>query len=281
SPDGDYLVWTVTWPKLGAQVWSVADSRAQILEFNAANGRPTILGFVSAETFVVRWDHGTDAGLELWSVKTAARVGRGIVFSNIIHESSPGNRAISHSGRLYAFAGRYQRGTHLFVYDLMTSKLVRRIEIKALSPQWAVRPTGIAFSPDDTKVAALFEQQGNGLLASWRVADGKPTGEQVFPAGVLPTPPAPQGHLSNATSRALAWLGEGTAWLVYGQRAYDEDTGRLLGETGVPAAVDQRVLDGTTVQLETARPDGSRALMVLDVNKDKITPKPNNSAAGG
>jgi hypothetical protein len=253
-----------------------------MLDFKEVNGRPTLLGFISADTLLVRWDKGMDAGLELWNVKTASPVGRGIVFTNISHDPSPGNRAISNNGKLYAFAGRIQRDAFLFVYDLTAGVQRRRIPIKSIGPGIAVQPSGIAFSGDDTKVAVLFEQQGNGLLTSWRVADGRQAVEHVFPAGVLPPQPPGGVRLRGEPVRALEWIGDGTAWLVYGQRAYDEETARLIGETAVPAAVDQRVIDdGTTVLIESARDGGSTTLYRLDLDKAKLTPKRNAAAGAG
>ncbi|MGH7215462.1 MAG: hypothetical protein ACREIT_11920, partial [Tepidisphaeraceae bacterium] len=228
SPNGDHLVRIVNWPRLSAQVWSFEAARvSRNIELDEKFGSPELVDFVGEDEFAIHWERGPTHGLEMWNARTFQR-GKQVAVTAF--DNSPGNLAISPEGRFIAMAAKGAGEAQLQIYDRVTTKALKRLPVISLDRRWPVRPSGLEFSPDGSKIAALFEQNNNGLIVCWKIADGRIVAEHIYPAGVLPDGGgAPQhgndggggevmiGNRNVATfvghsGRAFEWLSSGDAW---------------------------------------------------------------------
>lgn len=262
SADGAWTMRIVTFPRLAVEVWSNADgvvSKLITLPPDHVGAKPTLLGFLSEDHFLIRWqnDRGFDAaGLEVWDIKTG-KPARPILLPSHLH--TPGNWSVSPDGKFYATV---IRGTdkppankpQLEVFALAGGASQRMI-ITEMDPQYATDPAAIAFSPDNKKVAVMFEHDGNVAVYSWRLWDRKLTGPHLFPDGTLPAAPAEksapadvapaQTDISSRQVRQFAWLSNNTDWLIRGDAVVDSESGRVIGQLGAKGAIDEWISGNT------------------------------------
>jgi len=227
---------------------------------------------------VIFWDRSGEQALEVWDAKT----GGGRRPTPIIaHERTPGNLAISPDGRFLAVVARgpvppkNEMLGQLYLYDMTPpmNRVPRRLPIVNLDPRWPVRPSGVSFSPDGTKIGVLFEQDNNALLLCWDLSDSnKLIAEHTYPGGLLPSKDLPHAAEGGRifTSGAIDWLSDGKTWLVYGTGLFDVATGRLVGQLGVRGSIAQRVI-GDEVHLISDAGGGERQLTVVKLDLAKLS----------
>ena len=288
SPNGDYLVRVVAWPGLAAQVWSFRSNQVlRNIDWRGRNETPRLLGFVSNDVFLVQWA-GEDRSSSLEQWEAGAGSPRSPLTKKLpLYDRSGVSMALSPNGMHLAVATKSADADGavagvVFVYQLDAPQETpsRALPIAALDPKWPVKPTGMVFSPDSSKLAVLFEQNDNALLLCWRMADNRQIAEYVYPASPIPDP------ASRAFSTTvLDWLGD-DAWLLCGQVVIDAVANQNLGTLDLrvndlrqdrPSLVSQRVIDAQTCELVYDAGGGKRQLAVL---KLKVTPpqEPRRSA---
>ncbi|MGA2496719.1 MAG: MJ0042-type zinc finger domain-containing protein [Tepidisphaeraceae bacterium] len=276
SPNGDYLVRIVTWPRLAAQVWSFTSNQVlRNIDWRGRNETPSLLGFISNDAFIVQWA-GEDRSwsLEQWEAGSGSIRGQ-LTKTLPLYDRSGVSMALSPNGMHLAVATRSAdadgavAGVILeYQLDLPQETPTRTLPISALDPKWPVKPTGMAFSPDSSKIAVLFEQNDNALLLCWRLADSRQIAEYVYPASPI-SDPASRAF----TATVLDWLG-GDAWLLCGQVLIDAAANQNLGTLDLrvndlrqdrPSVFAQRVVDAQTCELVYDAGAGKRQLAVLKV----------------
>ncbi len=274
-PDMDLTARLVRWPTTAAQVWSFSRKNVLVqLDLNAAakpaGAEPLLLGFVGPDKLLVRWEAGNLLGAEIWDIKTSRSV-RAFDLAN--YDDEPGNLAISPDGKYLAVATR-RRDAEILLYDLTQPRQPRSILITDLDSRWPVRAAGMAFSPDGSKIAILFERDGNGLLLVYAVAGGKRLTHQIYPAGLLPENlrggnPALRADGTVASSPRdelplLSWVDDAHLMLG-GRQLLDATSGKSVGRIDLPDAVGQRMLDGKRCLILRATGEGNRRLLLLQL----------------
>jgi len=266
SPAGDHLVRIVQWPQLAAQVWSFEERKVvRSIELNDGNlGASELIGFIDAERFVVLWRNGSTVGFQILNSKASTVKPRGFGVANF--EPSAGNPTLSPDGRYVVLAARSEGEVQLQIYDLTSFKAIKRLRISAFRGRWPVRPSGIAFSPDGSHVAVLFQQDENALVISWKFPSGQPVAEHNYPAGELPeqTGPLPRG-------RVFDYLAGNNALLIYGQSVLDAAQGGKIADLTVEGGRVQRIIGGETLHVVTSPEDSDlRHLTVLKLKPDRL-----------
>jgi hypothetical protein len=150
------------------------------------------------------------------------------------------------------------------LYTVGAQRASRQLPIKLLDAQWGVKPSGLAFSPDGSMLSAMFEQQGNALICTWRIPFGKEVPPLLYPAGALSdAPPAATGDL-------FGWIPGSAAWLVHGADIVDIASGRVIGQTGLRAAASQHLCPAGDVQIVQTDPAGQTRLMQVMLDAGRL-----------
>ena len=216
SADGQRLLRVASFPKLSVKAVAVADGRELAsVDLNEKLGTPTVLGILAADRVLVRWEKFGKYGSEIVDLKLR-RVVRQIDLPE--HDPSAGNEGVSADGRYFATTARGKiRGelvNQLVLHSTFEGGVPRRFAIEALGGRPTIKTAGIAFSPDGTKVAALFTEAGNAVVVAWSVKTGKPLTKDgvVVPGNVAPLAPlaAPQrfgqvGGVGLVAMRGCRW----------------------------------------------------------------------------
>jgi hypothetical protein len=263
NPAGTLLARTVNFPKLEVRVWSVKEEKdTRTIALNERLGTPSLAGFLDAERLAVRWTQRGLEGLEIWNV-ASGRMLRQIPLQP--YERSANNGVFSADGRSYAFTTakipprppRF-KGASLEFYDTVSSVNWRRPhEITEVAAEDVDAPSGMAFSPDGKRFAALYVKQGLGVIVIWRVSDGRSLGS--YEVGVAPDA-APAGRA--AAGPGLAWVHNGAALLVEGNTLVDAGSGKTLGLLNAPPSTGQRAL-ANDVLAYTYQQDGNARVAVV------------------
>ncbi len=276
SPNGDYLVRIVTWPRLAAQVWSFRSNQVlRNIDWRRRAETPKLVGFINNDVFVVQWA-GEDRSLSMEQWEAGAGNLRAELTKKLpLYDRGGASTALSPNGIHLAVAtktadadGALTGAVFIYQLDVPQDMPSRMLPITALDPKWPVKPTGMAFSPDSSKIAILFEQNDNALLLCWRLADNRQIAEYVYPASPISDP------VSRAyTATVLDWLGE-TTWLLCGQVIIDAAFNQNLGTLDLhvndlrqdrPNLFAQRRVDAQTFELIYDAGAGKRQLAVLKV----------------
>jgi hypothetical protein len=282
SPDGKLLVRLTSWPKLTAVVHSFEKKQdVAKIDLLEANGRPTLVGFATPERFIVRWTQGFKHGIEVFEALKTGKP-KGIVMPEQFQPSA-GNEAVSPDGRLFAVTARVpdrvaatrrpprggpmgQERLVLLVYELFGKPDPRRFPVAGLDPDFRVQAAGIAFSPDNQRVAALFENNRKGFITSWRLRDGKVVSEPVVP-GEVEVPTGPNFN----RQRVLDWVAGGRAWLVSGNVLLNADTGAGIGRLAADNKVrGQAVTTDFTVHLPHGDLSGIDGVLAVTLDPSKF-----------
>ena len=242
SSDGKLIGRLVSFPKLRASVWSVEkNADVQNFDLNEAFGQPALVGFLGSDRLAVRWEKGAQHGIEVYNLKVGQR-GRQIELADTM--PGPGGEAISPDGRLYAVLGRFKGNTQLQIYDTVTGGQPRRFAAPSLNNRLELQPAGVAFSPDRSRVAALFEQGGRAVVIVWAMINGKVSGELVVPGQIQPPLDSRARKL-----RSLDWVAGGKALVVGGSVVMSADTGSLVTTLDTGKVKGQAVTGDLTIHL--------------------------------
>jgi len=263
SPDGEHLARIATFPRLSAQIWSFKENRvSHILNLDTKLGSPELIGFAGDKRLLIRWSQ------DALEVVDVTGPGRSKQINTPEFERRGNTLTVNQDGTLVAIATKVDNQPMLLVYNLENGSIVGRSKINALDPRWPVTPTGMSFSPDSSKIALLFEQQGNGLLVCYKTSGGgdKAIAEHVYPAGPLP------GHdIQKFTGSALAWMPDGKGWLLYGQGVFDMTTGQMVADLAMPCVQTSRVMPPDIIEVVGEQPSNNAqkqiTLLRLDMQK--------------
>jgi len=136
--------------------------------------------------------------------------------------------------------------------------------VRGLSEKFTVEPTGIAFSQDSTRLAAMFASQGEAYVVAWS-RDGSVITDQVCP-GVAP----PQQDSSDPCGgHVFDWVGN-NAWLVGGQSLVDPLSGKIIANLASSSVKAQRCVDHDTWQFEYPTGQGKDRLAVVQLDQIKL-----------
>jgi hypothetical protein len=271
SPDGQYLIFTASFPRPMFQIWSFKEQAVIGHSPMTDNSTmPQLVGFVDNAHFL------TLCQIRGFNELQARDVKNGIVVHQIrlpAYERSPGNGQISPDGKEFALATRVRQNgalqAALLVYDpLHAASPSRTRTIKGFSERWPVAPAGIAFTPDSSRVAIMFARPGEAYVIAWERAsrDGNPIAEQ-FCAGVAP--PQQQDLANPCSGRLFDWVGN-NAWLIGGSSLVDTRTGKLMANLASSPAKGQHCLNGTAWHMEYASDQTHDRLAVVQMDPDKL-----------
>jgi hypothetical protein len=270
SGDGKSIARIVSFPRLKAAVWSVEkNADVQSFDLNDAFGQPSLVGFLAADRLAVRWEKGSQHGIEVYNLKAGQR-GRQIELADII--PGAGSEAVSPDGRLYAVLARFKGAMQLQVYDTVTGGQPRRFLAPGLNNQLGLQPSGVAFSPDRSRVAALFEQGGRAVVVVWQMINGKVSGEHVVPGQIEPPTDGRSRRM-----RALDWVG-GKALLVCGTVVMNADTGALVTTLDAGKVKGQAVTGAATVHLAHGSERNIEGVTAVTLDETKLPATGGNGA---
>lgn len=172
--------------------------------------------------------------------------------------------AVSADGNRFAIAEREAERTFITVRSL-TDATSPPMLFPASEPQQRGRQdcTGIAFSPDGTKIAALMEQKTDGLIHSWLIA-----GERPLADGACKVPSADE-MLGQLKGRAFDWVTDGK-WLVHGRSMVDAGTGTVFGTLTDQVVTAQQMADDHTAYLNYLGGDGHPHIAVIKFNPSAL-----------
>jgi prepilin-type processing-associated H-X9-DG protein len=290
SPDGKAVVRLESFPNLRAVVHSLESKSDQTaIDLDDRFGEPTLVGFLSNDRFVVRWQKMGNFGVEVWDAKSGRR-GRQTDLFQVQPQPSPGSEALSPDGRTYAIvdennvagsrppprgaAPMGQRQLQVVLYDVVAGGQPRRFQVPQLNAM-GVQPAGLAFSPDRTRLAALFvDAQGRAVVMQWNMANGKSLPEHVVPEK-LDVPRAGFGR-----ARALDWVAGGRGLLVAGRTLMNPESGAVLATLDAGKVLGQAVTNETTVHLGYGDMVRLQGVAVVPLDESKLPAKPAATTPG-
>jgi hypothetical protein len=222
-------------PRLAVQVWSFGAKRLQRqIDLEAGDDRPRLIGFSTPEQLIVQYNKNGQMLLQVWNVKAPARQRP---FPVTDFNPDPNRYAISPDGTAIAMILQGNSGADLESYSLPAGRPIKQKPIDELTWNNNVVITGLAFTPDSDRIAAVFaDGQGAGFFVEWPAAGrgGKAVFKHFLPVGVNLPPPVAGLGWPTFEGRAFHWLDKGHAWLLHGNSVFDTDSGALLGSLGLP-----------------------------------------------
>ncbi|HEY7088999.1 MAG TPA: hypothetical protein VH518_12970 [Tepidisphaeraceae bacterium] len=278
SPSGKYLAYISEFPKKQITIWNFKDAMVmKSLDLDDKRGSPELLGFASDTRVMIRWPNAP-CSIDVFDITAAKRlpidtpvVDRG---GTAVAVSADGQMIAVATKESYRNAGEVDLPT-LNVYNLNTGRLLWHCKITALDKKWAVAPTGMAFSKDSKKLAALFEQNGSGLLVSYRLDRGGPVVAPAVKEQPLPAGPLPGKDLHGFIGNTLDWMPDGVTCVLYGRGLFNTTTGQLTLDLNLTGAIKTcRVLGPDTLEVvgDSASSEKQITLLKLDMGKVSVNP---------
>jgi hypothetical protein len=279
SVDGQRLARIAEFPKLSVRVTSVAENKeVGVVELDSKFGRPMLLGFIAPDRILVRWESGSQFGLEVEDLRTHKH-GRRVDLPD--YDPSPASWAISPDGRFFAYVMRTFGKSVISFNSLFEGGRPRQLPVNSIDPKLGIRPSGLAFSADSGKLSALYVQGASALVASWNLRGGPPLPDATISVPVQSLEPLPgaaaaavRGAFARGNPNSLSYVGNG-ALLIGGSLLIAAADGKPLVELGIPSAFAQMVASDSSVFV--AFRDGSTPVGVLTVAFD---PKQISSTPG-
>lgn len=255
SPDGKRVAYLSEFPGLSIRVVSFETGGASDLLLNRTPkapggrgtlnlGQPDLLGFSSPTELVVHWKNGAQSGIEIRSLTGGSTQRPLRTFDTRDFQTETGHAALSPRDRRLAVLTHNGPTAELYLYDLGARGDPGRDAVHAVVPglDWniGVTPTALQFSPDGSRLAALFILPGDdkAYFVYWHVRPGGGGGlvELGRAFNYFSTLRAP-GSRGIFYGPSLRWLAGGDAWLVYGSAVFDVRSGKHLGDLGLPNVV--------------------------------------------
>lgn len=292
SPEGTRLAYLTNFPKLAVRVASFETGGFSDVPLALPQGLPRLIGFASPNIVAVHWESAGRSAVEVWNVQSPGGAAGGtpkplrqVEMVGLTH--APGYFALSPDGRSLAVIARTMGSAKLNVYPLVQPRgggrrggaadgvLSVGLDQVDLRHQ-DIRPTGLQFSPDGTRLAALFERPGHNeaLFVYWTIKDN--------PASILELrryeyfgPLQPAAGRPAFQDQSLRWMAGGRLWLIYGSALFDVRHGRVLGDLGIPDVVAAHAPAGGDTCLLTravTAPSGERGYTVSAVRLN-LTPE--------
>jgi hypothetical protein len=268
TPDGKVLARLADFPHMSAQAYSFAvnDLIRPFVKVDSAGPPPYLAGFAANNELVMFFPAGASSSVEVWDVN---RVKRRMQINVSGLSTEPGYHALSRDGKFLALVLWQQGDTNgrIETYNLATGALDRKIIVDELAWTNQIRCSGVSFTEEPDKVAALFErQEGQGLFLCWAANNDIPLHQHVYPGGLVPE----NVNRGTFVGPSFVLVDNSRAWLLYGASIFDTATGKLLGDLGLKNIQSQKVVSGDTVLLQQSEGAASALLEVkLDVNKSR------------
>ena len=232
---------------------------------DAALVTPELLGTTPGRHFLIRWASGDLTVIQLYDFNSA---GGPKLSLKLGQNDWPAVYAISPDGSRFAAPEREADRTFIAVRSLTNSAAAPMLFPASASAEKARQePTGISFSPDGSRMAALFERGTDGTVSAWTVAD-----ELRLSEGVCKVPSADE-MLGQVKGRAFDWIAGGK-WLVHGRTLMDATTGAISGSLTDQVVTAQQMADDHTVYLSYLGPDGHPHMAVVKFNPAALTAPP-------
>lgn len=276
GPQGE-VARLVDFPRLAVEIRSADGVVQRTAELEAGRYRNTeIIGFVANHQLGLLRETSGGLAVDLMDTQTG-QVGRSLELQGI--QRLAGNIAVSADGELVAVAQKGAAGPVLrlnYVGSASDREFAPEIPLNAIEPERPVALSGLCFSPDGRTLAILYEDKGNRLVRSWQVSDGKQVSEWIS-FGTAPE------RAPDYRGRALDWLPDGAAWLVYGRYVIDARHGRELGTFDLAELRGHRFLDRDTIAVLSSPDSGVMRMTTAKLNLQKLalleSPPPATRAA--
>ncbi len=287
SPDGKRLARIAAVPKPSLHVYSAIDGHeVATMDLDATLGAGSLVGFLGPERCLIHWRRANQSGLEVWDLKTKRQNRR----VNLPEQNpSPGNYAVSPDARQFATVNRFGGTAQLVLTSLFDNAAAKRMPIESIDERSSATPAGISYSPDGSKVAALFfAADGQARVIVWNAKGGKlisdkPVDGTIEPLTKLGAPEAAAGAgagagaAANANANApkpasLTWLNSGGTLLVGGTAIVEANTGEVLADLSSAAGnvFDESAINDHTVELAFAREGQAAAVVIVTLDPVKM-----------
>lgn len=267
SGDGRALARLASFPRLSVQVWSFAEGRvARWFDVSRDGGPYHIVGFNSRGEILVqsaRILRGTERvpGLSLeWL--TPQTGGRRVAmeltgsYSTIVTYSRDLSRvAVINTARETPVLEVYQVPAIGPALDPV------QMPLDGVDAALAARPSAVALSPDNTRIAVTFEQKGQLVLMLWDATTGTPLAVYVFPGG-LDLPASTQAN----PQRSLVWLADPYVLLYAGNVVFDANSGRCFGSLALGDVVQALPIGGRSMWVETVAAGARHRLLKVKLS---------------
>ena len=266
SGDGSLLARLTTFPKFSAQVLSLADNLVMpSYELATVGDSSQIVGF-AGDRLVVRHDATAATSFDVITARTGKRYRAFTLPTPLSHTGI--TTVLSPDGKLLVAAGRMKVDgpATIVVYSLEDGRQLRGFAVPRLDSRWPIAPTGLAISPDGTKVVVMFEEAGGALIAAWNLVESsKQSAGKLIAVHELAAVPAVE-HFNGSS---IEWLNESTL-LLYGRQLLDVATAKPLGDLGIDGVTAQHVLAADRIILVRGGTTSSTIADVkLDLSKSK------------
>lgn len=267
SGDGRSLARLASFPRLSVHVWSFSTGRvARWFDLSRDGGPYRIVGFNARGEILVqsgRVLRGTERvpglSLEWLDPQTGGRrpaMDLPGSYSPVVTYS----RDLSH----VAVINTAREMPVLEIYQVPVTGLPPRpvqILLDGVDAALAARPSAVALSPDNGRVAVTFEQKGQLVLMLWDATTGTSLADYVFPGG-LDLPGSTQAN----PQRSLVWLGDPNALLYAGNVVFDPNSGRCFGSLSLGEVAQVLPIGGRSMWVELAATAGRHRLVKVKLS---------------
>lgn len=216
---------------------------------------PELLGGLPGRQFLVRWSRGEQAALQVYAFEP--KDGKPRLTFKLGQTDAPAVYAVSPDGSRFITEEREAEQSFLAVYSLTGSGgSPAMIPVSKPGDTAQRQCSGIAVSPDGTKVAVLLEQGTEGVVRCWKLA-----GEARTAEGRCKIPSADE-MLGQVRGRTFDWVTNGK-WLVHGRKMLDAGTGAEVGVLSTEVVIAQQMADDHTAYLNYLGQDGHPHMAVV------------------
>jgi hypothetical protein len=272
STKGTTVARIVDFPKRALELRNVTDDRVRLIDLDAKAGPAEIVGFAANNQLLVMREGGDGCTVDVVDVALGQKL-RPILLNKF--ERGPGNLAISPDGRFLAAATK-AADPAIQVIDIAGPRTGgRTYPVPALSADKPVSFSAVSFTADSSRFCAFYEEADNGLKELF-VTFKPPEARQVDQHLIFAERANPVSA-AQYMGRALDWMPDGVAWLVYGNTVVEGD--RVLGDLGFGQAKGHFIVDRETIALvvpsgsaEGAGSGGGKYQLVLvKLNLEKLS----------
>ena len=228
SPDGQIVAIAKqkSFTAMGAELWSVTEGKKiQSVELGPTAEKIVWLGFVRAN-MLLSVHLPESKGNSILRLISLEEGGKTLTLSGPA-ALDPRMVALSPGGRYAAFISADQS---LLIRELSEKGASLKLEIPRNTPAGVI--CGVSFSPEGTEVGAVLVPEigrgagtaiGTATVLAWDLKTGQAAAQAQSISLKLPTWLAP----SKGLRVDMAWMADGSAWLVGGQALVDRNSGRV------------------------------------------------------
>lgn len=269
------LARSATFPRPCIQIWSFEQKQVvHTIEVALEKGEalPVLVGFAKPERLVYYVPNRNKLyTIDLGGTVKATDLPIGLTAENCLFTIDPTGTTV-----VVALLGpadartKLAAGHHLFIVNLDNPTVApRRVAVTKVASDFAVAPTGMAFTPDGLRVSVYFERGGSAVLLTYDVATGEfADREAVFPASAA-RPPLERRFAGSS----ISYLADGRHLLVYGNGVVSAE-GKVVGAIDIPRVTAATVReDGSLVLVQ--EPEGApRTVLAVKLVQNALDPTP-------